>query len=376
MTGSQHIQSGPPPEVLLRFSDLLHARGRELIDSAIAAAQDLLGMELSFVSELTPDEQIYRFVGGDGESFGLTGGHVGAREHGYCMRMVDGLIPNVVPDVRADDRTRDVIATLALDVGAYVGVPLRLSDGRVYGSFCCLSHRTQPALDDRAQQVMAMLARLIGDELERETTLRDKRRLEIEANASQALIAALEAREEYTGGHSRSVLDLSLAVGREMGLDPETLTAVGQVALLHDVGKVGIPDRILQKAGPLDDDEWRLMRTHPVVGERIVASVEGMAHLAPAIRAEHERWDGAGYPDGLAGDAIPLPSRICLACDTYDAMTTDRPYRSAMAIRDAVAEIAREGGRQLDPDVVAALLEVLRAHPLAAHAASALPRAS
>jgi HD-GYP domain-containing protein (c-di-GMP phosphodiesterase class II) len=288
--------------------------------------------------------------------------------------MVDGLIPNVVPDVRADPRTCDVIATVALDVGAYVGVPLRLSDGRIYGSFCCLSHHAQPALGDGAHQVMAMLARLIGDELERETTLREKRRLEIEANASQALIAALEAREQYTGGHSRSVLDLAVAVGREMGLDAETLTAVGQVALLHDIGKVGIPDHVLQKAGPLDDDEWRLMRTHPAVGERIVASVEGIAHLAPAIRAEHERWDGAGYPDGLAGDAIPLESRICLACDTYDAMTTDRPYRTALPVRDAVAEIAGEGGRQLDPRVVAALLEVLRARPLAAHAASSMPR--
>jgi len=370
-------RQGPDPaatETLIRFSEVLGARGRGLIDSAIGAARDLLGMEMSFVSQLTPDEQIYRFVGGDAESFQLSDGHVGPHEHGYCVRMVDGLIPNVVPDVRADSRTSDVVATLASDVGAYVGVPLRLSDGRLYGSFCCLSHEPRPELGVGAHRVMALLARLIGDELEREFVMREKLRLEIQANASQALLAALHAREHYTGDHSRSVLDSSLAVGRHLGLHPRELEEVGQIAVLHDIGKVGIPDHVLTKPGPLDDEELRVMRTHPAIGERIIASIEGLAHLAPALRAEHERWDGKGYPDGLAGEAIPLASRICLACDAYDAMTTDRPYRSALTYRDAVAELTREAGRQFDARVVDALLEVLRAHPLSGHAAAAVAR--
>ncbi len=360
-----------PAEALDRVGRVLSARGRELIESAISAARDLLGMEMSFVSELTPDQQIYRFVGGDAESFHLPEGHVGAREHGYCVRMVDGLIPNVVPDVRADSRTSEVVATVATDAGAYVGVPLRLSDGRLYGSFCCLSHSARPELGESAHRIMTLLARLIGDELEREYAAREKLRLEIEANASQALAAALDAREQYTAEHSRSVLELSLAVGRELGLDARELAEAGQVALLHDIGKVGVPDHVLQKSGPLDDEEWAVMRTHPAIGARIIASVEGLAHLAPAVRAEHERWDGTGYPDGLAGEAIPLASRICLACDAYDAMTSDRPYRAALGYREAVAELTREAGRQLDPRVVDALLEVLRTHPLAAHAATA-----
>jgi HD-GYP domain-containing protein (c-di-GMP phosphodiesterase class II) len=279
------------------------------------------------------------------------------------MRMVDGLIPNVVPDVRADSRTCEVVATVAADVGAYVGVPLRLSDGNLYGSFCCLSHDAHPELGSAAHGVMALLARLIGDELERETVLRERLRLDIEANASQALLAALHARENYTADHSRSVLDLSLALGRSMDLETGELTQVGQVALLHDIGKVGIPDAVLQKPGPLDDDELRVMRTHPAIGEQIVKSVEGLAHLAPAVRAEHERWDGTGYPDGLAGEAIPLASRICLVCDAYDAMTTDRPYRRALAFRDVLAELTRGAGRQFDPQLVDGLLDILRAQP-------------
>jgi HD-GYP domain-containing protein (c-di-GMP phosphodiesterase class II) len=360
------------PQTLTRVSEVVNGRGRELVVSAIAAARDLLGMEMAFVSQLTPDEQIYRFVGGDTESFGMSEGHVGASDHGYCVRMVDGLIPNVIPDVRGDSRTAGVVATVAADVGAYVGVPLRLSDGRLYGSFCCLSHRARPELGAHEHEIMALLARLIGDELEREIVARDRLRLEIEANASQALLAALHARENYTADHSRSVLELSLAVGRQLGLEPRELTEVGQVAVLHDIGKVGVPDHVLRKDGPLDDAEEELMRSHPEIGARIVASVEGLAHLAPAVRAEHERWDGQGYPDGLAGEEIPLASRICFVCDAYDAMTNDRPYRSSLRYRDAVAELTREAGRQFDPHLVDVLLDVLRGHPLSGPAAADL----
>jgi len=146
---------------------------------------------------------------------------------------------------------------VAAGVGAYVGVPLRLSDGRLYGSFCCLSHEARPELGAAEHRVMSLLARLIGDELERELVMRDKLRLEVQANASQALLAALHAREHYTGDHSRAVLDASLAVGRHLGLAARELEEVGQIAVLHDIGKVGIPDSVLTKPGPLDDDELR-----------------------------------------------------------------------------------------------------------------------
>jgi two-component system cell cycle response regulator len=119
---------------------------------------------------------------------------------------------------------------------------------------------------------------------------------------------------------------------------------------------VGIPDAILQKQGPLDDEEWQLMRQHPIVGERIIAGTPGLSHLAPAMRAEHERWDGTGYPDGLAGEQIPLASRITLACDALHAMTSNRPYRPAMPLSHAREELRAGAGSQFDPNVIKALL--------------------
>jgi HD-GYP domain-containing protein (c-di-GMP phosphodiesterase class II) len=111
--------------------------------------------------------------------------------------------------------------------------------------------------------------------------------------------------------------------------------------MLHDIGKIAIPDAILQKRGPLTDEEWKIMRTHPISSERLIRNVPGLAHLAPAIRGEHERWDGHGYPDGLAGDHISLASRITFVCDAYNAMTTDRPYRHALPAAQAQAENPR-----------------------------------
>ncbi len=132
------------------------------------------------------------------------------------------------------------------------------------------------------------------------------------------------------------------------------------MALLHDIGKVGIPDAILQKQGPLDEQEWQLMRQHPVVGEHIIAGTPGLSHLAPAMRSEHEHWDGHGYPDGLIGEEIPLPSRITLACDALNAMTNDRPYRPAMTLEHAQDELLACAGTQFDPQIVDALLAEVR----------------
>ena len=133
------------------------------------------------------------------------------------------------------------------------------------------------------------------------------------------------------------------------------------MALLHDIGKVGVPDAVLLKPAPLDESEWALMRRHPEIGARIVAEVEGLSHMAPAILADHERWDGLGYPLGLAGEAIPIASRITFACDAYHAMVSDRPYRAAMSHANAVEELRRNSGTQFDPRIVEALLDVIDA---------------
>ncbi len=174
--------------------------------------------------------------------------------------------------------------------------------------------------------------------------------------AIEALAVALLERDRYTGEHSEAVIEMSGAVARNLGMSPAQVEGVRSAALLHDIGKVAIPDDILHKPGPLSDTEWVLMRQHPVIGERILRVLPGLGSVARIVRHEHERWDGGGYPDGLAGDAIPLGSRIIIAADTYHAITSDRPYRAAKPHGDAIAELARCAGTQFDPKVTAALI--------------------
>lgn len=174
--------------------------------------------------------------------------------------------------------------------------------------------------------------------------------------AIEALAMALAERDPYTADHSESIVDLSGEVARNLGLPADEIDRIRAAALLHDIGKVAIPDAILHKPGKLDDDEWQLMLQHPVVGERILRAVPGLGSIARIVRHEHERWDGGGYPDGLAGEAIPIGSRIILACDAYHAMTSDRPYRAAMPHGDAVRELSKSAGTQFDPQVTEALI--------------------
>jgi diguanylate cyclase (GGDEF)-like protein/putative nucleotidyltransferase with HDIG domain len=175
-------------------------------------------------------------------------------------------------------------------------------------------------------------------------------------DAIEALALALLERDRYTGEHSEAVIDMSGAVARNLGLNAPEVERIRSAALLHDIGKVAIPDEILHKPGPLTTEEWRLMREHPVIGERILRVLPGLGSVARIVRHEHERWDGGGYPDGLAGEAIPLGSRIIIAADTYHAITSDRPYRAAKSHSEAVEELTRCAGTQFDPRVTEVLI--------------------
>jgi diguanylate cyclase (GGDEF)-like protein len=175
----------------------------------------------------------------------------------------------------------------------------------------------------------------------------------------EALASALLERDRYTGEHSESVVDMARTVASNLGLDAVEIERIAAAGLLHDIGKVAIPDRILHKPGGLDAEEWDLMREHPVIGERILRAIPGMGAVARIVRHEHERFDGSGYPDGLSGEDIPIGSRIILACDTYHAMTSDRPYRARLAHGEAIAELARCAGTQFDPRVTEALIGCL-----------------
>jgi diguanylate cyclase (GGDEF)-like protein/putative nucleotidyltransferase with HDIG domain len=174
-----------------------------------------------------------------------------------------------------------------------------------------------------------------------------------------ALASALTERDRYTGDHSHDVVEMAGSVAERLGLPAEQVHHVRAAALLHDIGKVAIPDHILNKPGKLDDEEWKLMRQHPEIGERILRAIPGLGSIAQIVRHEHESFDGSGYPDALVGDQIPIGARIILACDAYHAMITDRPYRKGMSHREAVDELARCAGQQFDPDVTGILIGYL-----------------
>ena len=178
-------------------------------------------------------------------------------------------------------------------------------------------------------------------------------------SAIAALVEALEHKDAYTASHAQGVAELSEAVGRRLGLEGEELRVLGHAALLHDIGKIAIPTEILVKPEALTPDEFDVIKSHAAVGAGMVARIPGLEPVAPLVRHAHERWDGGGYPDGLAGEDIPLGARVVSVCDAFHAMTSDRPYRSAMNAAEAVAELQRGAGRQFDPAVVSALLREL-----------------
>jgi two-component system, cell cycle response regulator len=189
--------------------------------------------------------------------------------------------------------------------------------------------------------------------------------------STDVLLRALAERHPGLEGHLGGVAQLAGAVGRHLGLEGESLEHVLVAAELHDVGKVAIPDDIINKPGPLDDDEWAFMRRHTLIGERIVAAAPALGAVAKLVRASHERWDGNGYPDATAGQDIPLGARIVAVCDAYDAIVADRPYRRGRSAEEALAELRRCAGTQFDPAVVDAFAAVLAVQDGAATAAAA-----
>jgi HD-GYP domain-containing protein (c-di-GMP phosphodiesterase class II) len=190
---------------------------------------------------------------------------------------------------------------------------------------------------------------------------------------TMVLADLVESDDEYTGLHSRTVVSLAVAVAERMGLDARRRRNVEFGALLHDVGKIAVPKEIINKPGPLSEQEWSVVRMHTVEGQRLLDRVGGVLRDVGAIvRASHERWDGSGYPDRLAGEAIPLEARIVSCCDAFNAMTTDRPYRSARSLEVAIAELRANAGTQFDPAVVESLIEVTE--PLVARHAPAAAR--
>jgi two-component system cell cycle response regulator len=203
-------------------------------------------------------------------------------------------------------------------------------------------------LPDEAEDAAAAL-RLADQRMYKEKNAQSMR----SADQTQAVLMRIfREREPALTNHIEGVARLAREVGKALALDAEELDVLCRAAELHDIGKIAIPDDVLQKRGPLDEIEWGLMRRHTLVGARILDSAPAMKDVARLIRSSHERWDGQGYPDGLIEEEIPLGSRIIFICDSYDAMTTDRPYKAAITHTEALAELRRHGGSQFDPGLV------------------------
>jgi HD-GYP domain-containing protein (c-di-GMP phosphodiesterase class II) len=267
----------------------------------------------------------------------------------------------LVPDTRSDPDY--IVRDPKTDPLSELSVPLFV-EGEVWGVLNIEAIEREAFAEADVVLVEAIAAGL-GSALHRAQLIAD---LEGAFTSTLALLTStVEAKDDYTANHGDDVAELAERVARRMGLSPAKARDMLHAALLHDVGKIAVPSEILLKPGPLTDEEWEKMRSHAAVGGELVARIDAFAHLSAAVRASHERWDGGGYPDGLAGERIPLAARVIAACDTYDAIVTDRPYRKGRSPEEACAELRRVAGAQLDPQVVEALLT-----ELAAQGASAL----
>lgn len=327
---------------------------KAIVEAAADELHRAFGYYLCAVVRLREDGYV-DCAAGRGDAF------VRLEEQGWTQPRSAGLIgrclrerrPVIVED--AEEESDLAVDRESRDVRSELVVPLWVGD-TLWGAIH-LAETGPRAFDEDDARLVQTVADQAGSAL-RSATLYE--RLEAAyVGTAEALAAALEAKDAYTASHSRAVVDRALAVGTMLKLSEADLRTLRFGAIFHDIGKIAVPEAILNKRGPLTAPERDQIERHTIVGERILSSVPFLADVLPLVRHEHERWDGRGYPDGLEGERIPLGSRIILACDAFDAMTTDRPYRAALSEADARAELMAGAGSQFDERVVSVLLQVL-----------------
>jgi HD-GYP domain-containing protein (c-di-GMP phosphodiesterase class II)/putative methionine-R-sulfoxide reductase with GAF domain len=235
--------------------------------------------------------------------------------------------------------------------------PLRLDAGRL-GCIAAAAPRGHFESSSRKMQLLAGIAHQARLAITNAGSFQGLEKTFL--STVEALANALEANDEYTSSHTRAITDMALEVGRALGLDAKALKRLELAALFHDIGKIGIPSEILSKAGPLAATERATIETHPELGERILAPIARLEDVRAIVRHCHERWDGTGYPDGRAGDEIPIEARVIFVCDAFHAMTTDRAYRERLSVAEARKRLRAGAGTQFDPAVVRAFLRLRR----------------
>lgn len=286
----------------------------------------------------------------------------------------EGAMPPVLADVRRLETLLDgaphlqfqgselsaLLSAPVVDrVRTLLSVPLKRG-GQVLGVLNAYSHKVRKAFLPREEKALMVLGDRAATSLENALLFADLKNTF--ADTIQSLALALETKDAYTHGHSANVTRLCGAMARRMGLDDAFCATLHQAGVLHDIGKIGISSAILNKPGRLNPEEYEIIKSHPRMGRRILEPIKFLGDVVPLVYHHHERWDGGGYPEGLAGDEIPLGSRVMLVADTYDAMTSNRSYRTGVSHEDAVNELRRCAGTQFDPQCVEAFLEA-HAHP-------------
>ena len=326
-----------------------------MVEAAVAELHEAMGADATVVIRICPDGSLEQAAG--------AGVFTGPEMNGYSLPRDRGLVGRclrerrlvIAPDVTREPDYRSTPATA--DIRSELDVPL-LVDGRPWGAIS-LQSAEPDAFDEADASMLRAAAHQLAAAL-RAAQLHE--RLErAQIGTAEALRAALDARAAATVDAPPSLVGSCEAVGRRLGMSEAQLSALRYAATLHDIGELGVPEAILNKPGPLTADERPAVEQHPLIGEGILSPIEFLADALPLVRAAHERWDGSGYPDRLAGEQIPLGARVLFACDCYEAMTAERPYRPALTPQEAEVELRRVAGTQLDPGVVEALLEVLHA---------------
>lgn len=351
----------------LHAIDLAILESNELsstLDVVLERVQASLEIDAVSVLHYDADNELLYFAHGRG--FGDDLPPQGPVALGDCLagEAVRSGRPKVVSRMGAGERP--ACATGGQPFLGYVAIPLVVK-GKTRGVMELFSREAlRPAPDwlSFATSLGAQTAIAIEDaELLERLTQANAELEEVYDRTLEGWARALELRDDETEGHSRRVVDLTLFVAREMGVDCREFVHLRRGALLHDIGKIGIPDSILLKPGPLDEREWEVMRRHPVYAYELLKSIP---YLRPALdipRFHHERWDGSGYPYGLAGEDIPLAARIFAVVDAYDALTSDRPYRLAWSKERALEYLQEEAGRLFDPEACRALMNVVDCRP-------------
>jgi len=262
--------------------------------------------------------------------------------------------PVIVHDVQSDPRFfRGVDARSKFFTRDMICVPVK-TKGDIFGALQTINKKSG-SFDNEDMEILCALANQVAVAIENSNLYQELK--DTFYGTAQALAETVEKRDPYTGGHTKRVMNYSLAIGRILGLDKAELENLKLSAILHDIGKIGIRDNVLLKEGRLEPGEFKAMCMHPEYGSEILSHVKQLKDVIPGMRGHHEKYDGTGYPDGLKGSEIPLPARIIAIADTFDAMTTDRPYRKARTADEALDELKKYAGKQFDPSAVNAFLK-------------------